>query len=246
MSHGKIDDKRTIELHQLAMQFPIDFSNPGLLHQALIHTSYANENRHLHLSHNERLEFLGDAVLELAISDHLFHAYPDYPEGELTKLRAAIVCEATLAKHASRLNLGAYLLFGKGEEASGGRVRPSTLADAFEAVIGAIYLDAGMRTAAQFVLNQLDDELCSIRRGEYAKDYKTMLQELVQRNGDCKIIYEVLAESGPDHDKLFTIAVRINGVQQGMGTGKSKKEAEQAAAANALDILPTYADGLTK
>lgn len=238
MAQDKIDNKRATELNQLAKQFPLNFSSPELLHQALIHTSFANENRHLHLSHNERLEFLGDAVLELAVSDHLFHAYPDYPEGELTKLRAAIVCEATLAKHASRLNLGAYLLLGKGEEASGGRVRPSTLADAFEAVIGAIYLDAGLQTAAQFVLNQFDEELRSIRRGEYTKDYKTMLQELVQRNGDCKIVYEVLGESGPDHDKSFTIAVSINGAQYGAGTGKSKKEAEQAAAANALDKIP--------
>ncbi|HBS60149.1 MAG TPA: ribonuclease III, partial [Firmicutes bacterium] len=137
MSQSKIDKKRVGELHQLAKQFPLEFSNPGLLHQALIHTSYANENRHLHLSHNERLEFLGDAVLELVISDYLFHTYPDLPEGELTKLRAAIVCEATLAKRASRLHLGDYLLLGKGEEISGGRVRPSTLADTFEAVIGA-------------------------------------------------------------------------------------------------------------
>lgn len=237
MSHSKIDGKRTNVLHRLAKQFPLDFSNPALLHQALIHTSFANENRHLHLAHNERLEFLGDAVLELVISDYLFQTYPDCPEGELTKLRAAIVCEPTLAKHSSRLNLGDYLLLGKGEEATGGRIRPSTLADAFEAVIGAIYLDAGLPTATQFVLTQLDEELHSIRRGEYVKDYKTMLQELVQRNGDCKILYEVLAETGPDHDKMFTIAVRINGAQRGAGTGKSKKEAEQSAAANAIDTI---------
>lgn len=239
MAYSKIDDKRETELHNLAKQFPHNFSNLGLLHQALVHTSFANENRHIYISHNERLEFLGDAVLELVISDHLFHRYPDFSEGELTKLRAAIVCEATLAKHSSRLNLGAYLFLGKGEEVSGGRVRPSTLADAFEAVIGAIYLDAGLHTASQFVLTQLEKELHSISRGEYAKDYKTTLQELVQRSGDSKIIYEVLAEAGPDHNKLFTIAVRINGAQCGVGTGKSKKEAEQAAAASAIDTIPS-------
>lgn len=238
MSHHKIDEKRVGELRQLAKQIPLEFSNPGLLHQALTHTSYANENRHLHLSHNERLEFLGDAVLELVISDYLFHTYPDFPEGELTKLRAAIVCEATLAKQASRLHLGDYLLLGKGEEISGGRVRPSTLADTFEAVIGAIYLDAGLPTVLRFVLTQLNEELHSIKRGEYLKDYKTMLQELVQRSGDCKIVYEVVAESGPDHDKFFTITVRVNGVHYGTGTGKSKKEAEQAAAANAIETMP--------
>lgn len=237
MLNSEIDQKRVRELNTLLKHIPITFANLALLHQALIHTSFANENRHLHLVHNERLEFLGDAVLELVISEYLFSAYPDHPEGELTKIRAAIVCEHTLAKYALRLNLGAYLLLGKGEELSGGRCRPSTLADAFEAVIGAIYLDSGLKSAAQFVLSQLDEEMRSVRRGEYAKDYKTMLQEIVQRNGDCKILYEVLAETGPDHNKLFTIAVRINGTKHGVGTGKSKKEAEQAAAANTLETI---------
>jgi ribonuclease III len=234
---GKLDPKRLAELQELARNFSVRFQDWGFMHQALIHTSFANENRQLNLAHNERLEFLGDAVLELVVSDHLFRAYPDYPEGELTKIRAAIVCEPTLAKQASRLKLGQFLLLGKGEDTSGGRERTSTLADAFEAMIGAIYLDAGLETASRFILTQLSHELGLIQRGEYVKDYKTMLQEYVQRNSDSRISYEVTDELGPDHDKIFKVAVCINGSPQGTGTGKSKKEAEQAAAASAFAIL---------
>jgi ribonuclease-3 len=237
MMCGKLDAIRIAELQELAKLFPVSFKNWELLHRALIHTSFANENRQFNIEHNERLEFLGDAVLQLVISSHLFQAYPNYPEGELTKIRAAIVCEPCLARQASRLKLGTFLLLGKGEETSGGRVRVSTLADAFEAVIGAIYLDGGLATATQFVLSELDHELSLISRGEYSKDYKTTLQELVQRNGDSKIVYEVVQETGPDHDKQFTVAVILNGFQQGSGTGKSKKEAEQAAAASAITSL---------
>lgn len=224
MLRNKIDDKRMAELHMLAKQIPVEFTNLALLHQALIHTSFANENRQLHLSHNERLEFLGDAVLELVISDHLFKTYPECPEGELTKLRAAIVCEPTLAKHASRLNLGAYLLLGKGEEASGGRVRPSTLADALEAVIGAIYLDTGLQAAAKFVLTQLKEELHSVRRGEYVRDYKTMLQELMQRNGDCKINYEVLAKQVPIMINPLPLPYVLTARDAGSAAAKVKKK----------------------
>lgn len=231
---GKLDAMRIAELQILAKQFPVKFQDWELLHQALIHTSFANENRQFNILHNERLEFLGDAVLQLVISGFLFRAYPNYPEGELTKLRATIVCEACLARQASRLGLGSFLLLGRGEDTSGGRVRSSTLADAFEAVIGAIYLDGGIEMATEFVLSELDYELRQISRGEYAKDYKTTLQELVQRHGDSKIVYDVIQESGPDHNKQFTVAVIVNGFQQGLGTGKSKKEAEQAAAASAV------------
>lgn len=233
----KLDATRIAGLRNLAKRFPVVFNNWELLNQALTHTSFANENRQFNISHNERLEFLGDAVLQLIVSDYLFKTYPDHLEGELTKIRATIVCEACLARQATQLNLGSFLLLGKGEELSGGRVRISILADAFEAVIGAVYLDGGIEAATQFVLRQLESELCSVRRGEYAKDYKTALQELVQRNGDCKIAYEVVQETGPDHNKFFTVTVSINGLQKGTGSGKSKKEAEQAAAANAITTL---------
>lgn len=229
-----LNEERKDELNTFSHTLGITFFDISFLHQALTHTSYANEVKKLHVIHNERLEFLGDAVLELIVSSYLYCNFPNLPEGELTKARASVVCEATLAKRAHLLDVGKHLLFGKGELATGGRNRASILADAFEAIIGAIYLDQGIDNATSFVLGQLKDDLDIVKKGKYVQDYKTLLQEVVQKNSDSKIHYELISESGPDHDKLFHIAVFINQHQSGSGFGKSKKEAEQCAAKEAL------------
>ncbi len=231
---GMLDSTRLQTLAELCRTLGVTFSDYKLLHQALIHTSYANETKGTNVRHNERLEFLGDAVLDLIISSYLFSQCPHLPEGELTKARAQVVCEQTLAKRALELGIGEYLLLGKGEALSGGRERISILADAFEAIIGAVYLDAGFKSAAKYVLNQLKAELKLVERGDYLKDYKTWLQEVVQKNNDSKIVYEVISERGPDHDKSFEVAVFVNTERMGSGWGKSKKEAEQQAAKQAL------------
>jgi ribonuclease-3 len=221
-------------LQSLCTKLGVSFTNIALLQQALTHTSYANERKHDNVQHNERLEFLGDAVLDLVVSEYLYRHYENLPEGELTKARAAVVCEPALAKRAGELAIGEYLLLGKGEAASGGRERHSILADTFEAIIGAIYLDGGFSAATQFVIGQLNSQLMAIEHGDYGKDYKTLLQEFVQRKGECKIVYEVIGESGPDHSKVFQVAVSVNDMRIGVGTGRSKKEAEQFAAQQAL------------
>ena len=236
-----LDEKRRVALAGLCRALGIQFNNLKLLHQALVHTSYANEAKGAGCSHNERLEFLGDAVLDLIVSSYLFSQCPHLPEGDLTKARAQVVCEPTLARRAAKIALGGYLLLGKGEALSGGRERISILADAFEAVIGAVYLDAGFKSAAKFVLKQLEEDLHSVEQGDYFRDYKTLLQEIVQRNNESKAIYEVVSERGPDHDKLFEVSVTINHERLGSGWGKSKKEAEQKAAQEALlkmNMLP--------
>lgn len=225
---------RIKQLKLLCSVLKVDLKDLNLLHQALTHTSFANEAKHHGIVHNERLEFLGDAVLDLVISEYLFRRFPGLPEGELTKARAMVVCEPTLAQCSSKIRIGDYLLLGKGEAASGGRERLSILADAFEAIIGAIYLDSGFDSAAKFVLEHLANDLMLIERGDYLKDYKTSLQEVVQKNSDSKISYEIIAERGPDHDKLFDAMILINGIEMGRGTGRSKKEAEQRAAKQAL------------
>ncbi|ORU01221.1 Ribonuclease III [Anaerovibrio sp. JC8] len=221
----------------LASQLGVRFKHIGWLHQALTHTSYANESR-IRVEHNERLEFLGDAVLELAISTYLFKHFPELPEGDLTKSRAAVVCEASLSSRAAELNLGEYLLLGHGEQSSGGRKRASILEDAFEAVIGAIYMDQGWACAQAYVIRQLEDHLDQVQRGvSSVKDYKTMLQELVQRNGENKICYCMIGADGPDHAKIFKFEVRLNDEVLGIGTGPSKKAAEQQAAKQALEKM---------
>ncbi|MDY6272882.1 MAG: ribonuclease III [Selenomonadaceae bacterium] len=221
------------ELLALAQRLGVTFHDIGLLHTALIHTSYANEAQG-RVAHNERLEFLGDAVLELASSTYLYTHFPSLPEGELTKTRASIVCSAALAKIAARLGLGEYLLLGHGEEMSGGRARTTNLEDAFEAVLGAIYLDQGWETARDYALRQLAPEFDQVRHGENLQDYKTLLQELVQKTPGSTIAYELLEATGPDHAKHYRYAVVINGKTCGEGEGSSKKEAEQQAARMAL------------
>ncbi len=231
---GLLESTRLQALAELCRTLGVTFNDYKLLHQALTHTSYANETKGANVRHNERLEFLGDAVLDLIISSYLFSQCPHLPEGELTKARAQVVCEQTLAKRALALGIGEYLLLGKGEALSGGRERISILADAFEAIIGAVYLDGGFKSAARYVLNQLKSELTLVEGGDYFKDYKTWLQEIVQKNNDSKIAYEVINERGPDHDKSFEVAVLVNSERMGTGWGKSKKEAEQQAARQAL------------
>ena len=226
--------ERRKSLLRLSERLGIVFRDLSLLDQALTHTSYANEAVRRKVVHNERLEFLGDAVLELATSTYLFRQFPMMPEGDLTKARASVVCEAALHRRASEVDLGAFLLLGRGEETSGGRERPSILADAFEAVIGALYIDQGWQEASGFVLRQLRQELVEVAQGQSIKDYKTILQEVIQRHPGQRIVYELLSAEGPDHAKVFTVAVRVNGLAYGVGTGRSKKAAEQNAAQQAL------------
>lgn len=231
---NSVEPARAKQLRLLCNVINVNFKDMSLLHQALTHTSFANESKQHGIIHNERLEFLGDAVLDLVIGEHLFRRFPGLPEGDLTKARAMVVCEPTLAQRALELGIGEYLLLGKGEAASGGRERISILADAFEAIIGAIYLDSGFAGTVKFVLVQLEKDLALIERGDYLKDYKTSLQEVVQKNSDSRITYEIVNERGPDHDKMFDAIVIINDRQMGRGSGRSKKEAEQRAAKLAL------------
>lgn len=213
------------------------FENKEYILEALTHSSYSNENRKYNF--NERLEFLGDSVLGIIISDYLFNAEKKLPEGELTKLRANIVCEESLSDVAKEIQLGNYMLLGKGEESTGGRKRISILADAFEAVIAAIYLDGGIENARKFILKYMEKIICDSRRGKIFRDYKTHLQEVLQEKGEnsINIWYKLVEEKGPDHNKIFIMQVGMNENILGVGEGKSKKEAEQLAARIALSNI---------
>ncbi len=213
------------------------FTNQDLLQTALTHSSYANENRNRNLLFNERLEFLGDSVLSLIVSNYLFENYKKLPEGALTKARATIVCERSLWECAVNIEMGNYLILGKGEELTGGRTRVSILADAYEALIAAIYLDSGIEVVREWLLGQLYDTIQNAVKGKTFTDYKTALQERVQTHGAVEIIYEVVGESGPDHKKTFLVHVFIDGKMMGQGEGKSKKSAEQMAAHDALSKM---------
>ena len=212
------------------------FKDRSLLGEALNHSSYANEHRGSRIVSNERLEFLGDSILGFVTAEHLFKTYPDLPEGDLTRIRAALVCEQSLYEVAQRLGLGAALKLGRGEEAGGGRHRQSILADAVEAVFAAVYLDSDMASVSALIHRVLLDR-SDERVVEERKDYKTALQELVQREEGRTLTYQMIGESGPDHDKTFTFRVLVNGAPAGEGAGHSKKEAEQAAAKDALRRL---------
>lgn len=211
------------------------FKNPALLRIALTHTSFANESK-VATTHNERLEFLGDSVLSVVVADYLFHQ-SGRPEGELTRMRASLVSEDALFQFAQEIHLGEYLRLGHGEDLGGGRNRPSVVSDAFEAVIAALYLDGGMEAARALIHRVLLDKEQEEAVEERRRDYKTELQELVQRRSNQTLHYEMIGATGPDHAKLFTCAVLLNGQMAGTGTGKSKKEAEQAAARAALQAL---------
>ena len=211
------------------------FTNITLLQNALAHSSYANERWHNSLKSNERLEFLGDSILGMVVAEYLYHKFPDRPEGELTRMRADMVCETSLAAIADRLSLGDHLLLGHGEEQGGGRKRASILADAVESIIAASFLDGGMEAArgiiSRFVLTNVP-----VNRLQNV-DYKTALQELVQQKKNQALAYRLIGESGPDHDKHFIVEVTLNGEPLGQGNGTSKKRAEQDAARVAIEIL---------
>lgn len=221
------------DLNEFQSKIGYTFKNRQLLEQALTHSSYANEKHMKKHSDNERLEFLGDAVLEIVSSEFLFINYPQKPEGELTKLRASIVCEPTLALCTKPLDLGKYLRLGRGEDHTGGRKRKSILSDALEAVIGAIYLDGGFTNAKEFVLRFI---MTDIENKQLFYDSKTILQEVVQGEHE-KLTYDLISENGPDHNKSFTVEARVGSRVLGEGTGRTKKAAEQEAAYKALLML---------
>ena len=222
-----------MDLTQLERRLNITFKNRKLIRQAFTHSSYVNEHRRKTFKDNERLEFLGDAVLELAISEFLYRHFPHMSEGEMTKMRANIVREESLVAFAGELNLGAYILLGKGEELSGGRKRPSLLADAFEAFVGALYLDQGLTAVQQFLQSYIFPQ---IDEGRFARvtDFKSQLQEKVQHDGMGELKYVIVEERGPAHNREFKAEVRLSGIALGTGVGRSKKEAEQRAASEAL------------
>ncbi len=220
------------KLRELENRIGYTFRNIGMLRQAMCHSSYANEHRPNAHKDNERLEFLGDAVLEVISSDFLYHQHPEMPEGKLTRLRASIVCEPTLALCAREISLGSYLLLGKGEELTGGRMRNSIISDAMEALIGAIYLDGGFANAKEFVEKFV---LSDIENKQLFYDSKTILQEIVQRDyKSSEVRYIITGEDGPDHAKRFGVKVMIGDICAGTGIGSTKKAAEQEAAYHAI------------
>ena len=218
----------------LKKRFAIEFADKNLLETAFTHTSYANEHRLLKISHNERLEFLGDAVLQLIISEYLYTKYPKRPEGDLSKMRSMIVREESLAGFARDCQFDHFIKLGRGEEKSGGRNRDTILGDLFEAFLGALLLDKGVEAVKSFLYQVM---IPKVEAGDFERvtDYKTKLQELLQINGDVEIAYQVVSETGPAHAKNFEVAVLINGRKSGQGQGRSKKLAEQEAAKNAFE-----------
>lgn len=208
------------------------FKDKSLLELALTHSSFANENKLK--KNNERFEFLGDSVLGFVTAEYLFTEFKNRPEGEMTKLRAAVVCEKSLFKFAEQIDLGKYILLGRGEDSTGGRNRPSVVSDAFEAIIAAIYIDGGMEAVKPYILRFIKD---AVKRETSFKDNKSLLQEEIQKVKGNSLAYEEVGEEGPDHDKTFVFRVKLNGEVIGEGKGKSKKEAEQNAAGNALNKL---------
>lgn len=211
------------------------FQNAALLENALTHSSYANEHHAGHNQSNERLEFLGDSVLGMVVADYLYRTFPDLPEGDLTRMRASLVCEGNLVVVAGLWNLGDYLKLGKGEESCGGRERPSIRADAVEAVLAAVYLDGGIAQARKIIQKFILDNMAQMNQS--TRDAKTALQEFVQRKSGQVLTYHLIGQSGPDHNKTFEMEVQLNGVPVGTGKGRSKKDAEQAAARSALESL---------
>ena len=223
-------------MEDLERKIGYQFKNKALMKEAITHSSYAKERKSQHIKYNERLEFLGDAVLSIVVSDYIFKHCPELPEGELTKLRASLVCEKSLFEFAKIIDLGKYLILSKGERNNGGAERPSILSDAFEALIAAIYIDGGYEPASKHVLNFVIPAIKNLKTKKN-KDYKTTLQEIVQKNPGEKLEYVLVAESGPDHNKHFVVEVHLNSNVIGKGGGRSKKEAEQQAAHEALELM---------
>ena len=222
-----------VDFSEFERKIGYTFKNKGILYEALSHSSFANETKK---NSNERLEFLGDSVLSIVVSNYLFEHYQHLPEGHLTKVRSSLVCENSLYEFAKTIDLGDYIMLGKGEENTGERKRPSILADAFEAVIAAVYLDGGIENASKYVLSFIPKDL-SLKKAVSNNDYKTILQEVIQKNPEEKVEYFLKSAVGPDHDKTFTIQVKLNSNVIGEGTGHSKKQAEQAAAKEALKLM---------
>lgn len=223
------------ELRSLEQNLGYTFRDPALLETALTHRSYLNGNREHGTNNNERLEFLGDAYFDAIIGEELFRRLPDTPEGQLTKLRADIVCEHSLAEVAGSLEVGKALLLSNGEEKTGGREKPSILADALEAIFAAVYLDSGIEAVRELILRLFRGKIQEASSGRETADYKSRLQEELQKNGPAAIVYTEESETGPAHEKLFTVSVSNFGKKLGTGTGHTKKEAEQNAAKQALN-----------
>ncbi|MBR5468467.1 MAG: ribonuclease III [Firmicutes bacterium] len=229
-----MNNKNLVEFEKI---IEYKFKDNSLLRLALTHSSFANEHKLGKNEYNERLEFLGDAALDLIVSRHIYKKFPELPEGELSKLRASVVCEGSLAKKAREISLGNFLLLGKGEEITGGRNRDSVLADAFEAVIGAIYLDGGMECAEKYVESLMADVVENLKSDYRYMDCKTRLQEIIQKISKDPISYAIVNEEGPDHNKVFEAQVCHEGRVLGVGKGRSKKEAEQSAASDAISKM---------
>ena len=230
--------KKVINFDFLERELNYIFNDKDFLKAALTHSSYANENKLGIINSNERLEFLGDAILNLMVSQYLYKKYPNYSEGELTKIRAKVVCESSLAYIARRIHVGDYLLLGKGEESTGGRKRESILADTVEAIIGAVYMDSDYNTTDESLRNKFEENIVkAVADGDLFSDYKTELQEKYQKYSNCKIEYSIIKEEGPEHNKIFFMEVYLNGEVIGSGNGRNKKEAEQMAAKEALISL---------
>lgn len=223
-----------INLTEFEEKIKYSFKNKNTLLLAFTHSSYANEHKLGKFDYNERLEFLGDAALDLVISKFIYEKFPEMPEGELTKLRAGVVCESSLARKAREIHLGKFLQLGKGEEITGGRDRESVLADAFEAVIGAICIDGGMKDVEDYVLSLMASVVEELKSDFKNIDNKTRLQEIIQKTSRMPVSYTIIGEKGPDHGKEFIVEVHHNGSMLGRGVGRSKKEAEQSAAGAAI------------
>lgn len=223
-----------MDFHEFEKVLEYEYKDISLLETALTHSSYANEKGNGH-KYNERLEFLGDSVLGFVTAEYFFTHMKELPEGQLTKLRAATVCEDACYDYAKEINLGKYLLLGKGEEKTGGRERVSILADAFEAVIASMYLDGGIEPAKKFILRFI---IPAVEKHKVTfKDYKTVLQEVIQKNPEETLTYVLVGETGPDHDKSFEVELHLNSNVIGRGIGKTKKQAEQEAAHEALELM---------
>jgi ribonuclease-3 len=231
-----ISEKRKKELETFLVKNNVEARNFDLINASLTHPSFIFEKEIQKSQHNQRLEFLGDAVVGLIVGEYLYNRFPEKKEGALTKMRAAIVCESALAGAARKINLGRYMLMGNGENMGGGENRSSNLADAWEALCGAIYLEKGLAGVKDFIIECLWDAIDNVAKGNYG-DFKTRLQEIIQKSPEQEIEYRILQENGPDHDKDFVAGVYINGEKIAEGAGKTKKEAEQGAARAALVIL---------
>lgn len=234
MNLSGISEEERNNLKAFQKKLRYSFKNESLLYEALSHSSYANERKGRRS--NERLEFLGDSVLSIVVSNYIFHHEQKMPEGQLSKLRASLVCEKALFEFSKEIDLGKHIMLGKGEENSGGRMRPSIVSDAFEAVIAAIYLDGGIESAQKHILRFMPEDL-EHRENVSFRDYKTILQEIIQKNPEERVEYVLESETGPAHDRTFTVNVMLNTNVIGRGSGSSKKSAEQQAAKEALSLM---------